>query len=538
VLVGGPEVSSDNPLVLGQRGFDIAVTGEAEDTFAALMARLLEGKDPAGMPGVAVRRPLGLTPFGPQPRAGFALADYPSPYLAGLLPVEAERSTYVETARGCRSHCTFCSYPKSSSVLRVLDVAGSATLVAGLRERGAREVTFLDPTFNHRPEFEPLLDALAAANPDRALSFFAEVRAEGLTPLHAKSLARAGFTKLEIGLQSVNRATLTRVKRGGSPEKVAAAAKMLHGEGIELLVDLIIGLPGDDAHDVARGVEFLLEHGLDGEAQVFPLSLLPGTAMRATAAEDGVVFDPAPPYRVQRTATMSGDEMLAALHAAEERLGRRLDEVPRPHLCEPAAASPARDVFALDLDDATAAARAAAASPGAQHAALWLLARDLWQRRDEALAAVRARLSVDPFATLDVVLQARQPFPLDLLDAVRACLDTGAPSYFSRALAHRGENLARRICVVLPRGADVPADWVDALRSRVTVFRDQPLREALLRAGDLGAELPAARIIDAGGGEPALRELARRADADAVAFADRAHELRWQRGVLGMGDAI
>ena len=134
--------------------------------------------------------------------------------------------------------------------------------MAALRDRGAREVTFLDPTFNHRPEFEPLLDALAAANPDRSVSFFAEVRAEGLTPAHAKSLARAGFTKLEIGLQSVNRETLKRVKRGGSPEKVAAAAKMLHDEGIALLVDLIIGLPGDTADDVSRGVEFLFEHGL------------------------------------------------------------------------------------------------------------------------------------------------------------------------------------------------------------------------------------------------------------------------------------
>src|SRR5262249_49737772 len=162
--------------------------------------------------------------------------------------------------------------PRSSNVLRVLDVQRSAGLVSSLRERGAREITFLDPTFNHRPEFEPLLDALIAANPDRSVSFFAEVRAEGLTAAHAASLARAGFTKLEIGLQSVNRDTLKRVRRGGSPEKVAAAARLLHDQGIELLVDLIIGLPGDTADDVARGVDFLRENGLGDEAQVFALS--------------------------------------------------------------------------------------------------------------------------------------------------------------------------------------------------------------------------------------------------------------------------
>src|SRR6266851_1544404 len=156
VLVGGPEVSSDNPFVLQQQGFDIAVTGEAEDSFSALMHALVAGREPAGLPGVAVRKPLGLSPFGPAPNANFPLTDYPSPYLEGLVPLDAARSTYIETVRGCRSHCTFCFYPRSSSVLRVLDVPGSAQLVSTLRARGAREVVFLDPTFNHRPEFDAL----------------------------------------------------------------------------------------------------------------------------------------------------------------------------------------------------------------------------------------------------------------------------------------------------------------------------------------------------------------------------------------------
>ncbi|HEY6876771.1 MAG TPA: cobalamin-dependent protein, partial [Polyangiales bacterium] len=66
VLVGGPEISSDNPFVLSQTGFDIAVTGEAEDTFAQVMLRLLEGADVSGLPGVAVRKGLlGLGAFGP-----------------------------------------------------------------------------------------------------------------------------------------------------------------------------------------------------------------------------------------------------------------------------------------------------------------------------------------------------------------------------------------------------------------------------------------------------------------------------------------
>ncbi|HEY6911963.1 MAG TPA: radical SAM protein [Myxococcales bacterium] len=517
VLVGGPEVGPDNASLLQQGGADVAVTGEAEHTLARIVSALLRGDSPAGIEGVSVRGPLGFSAFAPQAPASFPLADYPSPYLEGLLPVDPRRSTYVETVRGCRSHCTFCFYPRSSgSALRVLDVPGSAGLVAGLRERGAREVVFLDPTFNHRPGFEPLLDALAAINRDRALTFFAEVRAEGLTKEHARKLKLAGFDRLEIGLQSVNRETLKRVRRGGSPAMVAEAARMLHDQGIELLVDLIVGLPGDTPDDVLRGMDFLEENGLAREAQVFPLSLLPGTAMRATAGEDGVLFDPAPPYRVRRTAAFDEDALLRTLLAAEERLGRRLDEWPRPHLVEGGI-----DGFA-------------AQKPGPQHAALWFQDPDLFARRDELLRALDARLAIDPHATLDVVLCPQAPFPLDLLDAVRARLRKAPQSYASRALAHRGEDSQRRVTVLL-RGAFAP-DWIDAIREGAQVFREQTTREALLAPERLGEGLPAARITGPVS-EADFAELSRRADADCVAFADLALEAAWTERVLGFGDA-
>lgn len=519
VLIGGPEVSADNPFVLSQEGFDVAVTGEAEDTFGALMHLLLDGGDAAGLPGVAVRekgdRQLfpssspaqvsswksSLSPFSPQPTANFPLTAYPSPYLQGLVPVDPRRSTYVETVRGCRSSCTFCFYPKSSGTLRSLDVDASARLIAGLGERGAREVVFLDPTFNHRPDFEPLLDALAEVNAGGAMTFFAEVRAEGLTARHAAKLKRAGFHKLELGLQSVNRETLRRVKRGGSPEKVAGAAKLLHGEGISLLVDLIVGLPGDSAADVLRGVDFLHQHRLGDEAQVFALSLLPGTAMRATAAADGVQYDPAPPYRVTRTATMTGEELAAVLEEAERRLGRRLDEVARPHLVSGDAA-------------------------GGRHSALWARGEDLFGRREALAREIDARIAADPYCTLDVVLEARRDFPLDLVDFVRARLDAGPPSYLTRTLRARGEDLLRRIAIVVPAGAALAPGWLEAARAVAPVFVDQSVEHALAHAGELGACLPAARIT--GPVEPAQwSRLLETADADTVAFADGALEARW-----------
>lgn len=535
ILVGGPEVGPDNPFVLEADGFDVAVTGEAEAGFVALMDRLTAGADPEGLPGVAVRRGGILRPFGPEPHADFPLSDYPSPYVAGTLPVDPHRSVYLETVRGCRSQCTFCFYPRSSNVLRTLDPAASARLVADVAALGARDIVFLDPTFNHRPGFDELLDALAELNKDGSLSFFAEVRAEGLTEEHADKLARAGFTKLEIGLQSVNPRALKLSKRGGNPAQVAAAAAMLQSRGIKLLVDLIIGLPGDTPADVLLGVDFLLDHALADEAQIFPLAILPGTAMRASAAADGVTFESAPPYRAIATPTFAADDFRTTLFAAEERLGRRLDEMPRPFLVEADPGADPDDVFRVEFPAEDAAVLDRARGPAAQHVALWFVGDDLFAERRRILEIVAARLTVDPYAVLDVVLAPRRPFPLDLLDDLRARFANAAPSYLSRTLALRGEDAQRRISIVLAAGVRVPKDWGLAAAAEVPVFRDQSFAEASARPETHGDGRPGARITDGPpeDGGAAWRRLVESADPDAVVFARRGLEAAWTGILLG-----
>jgi hypothetical protein len=502
-----------------------------------LTVALLSGGDPASLPGVSVFKRGEPFLVRAAPPADFPLDAYPSPYLAGVVPIDPRRPTYVETVRGCRSACTFCFYPRSSASLRSLDPKASAELVADLASAGARDLVFLDPTFNHRPGFEELLAELAVVNKDRSLTFFGEVRAEGLTESHADALAAAGFTKLEIGLQSVNPRALKLSKRGGDPERVAAAAKMLKARGVDLLVDLIVGLPGDGPDDVARGVDFLLRHGLGEDAQVFPLALLPGTAMRAEAARDGVRFEARPPYRAIETPTFRGDALLSSLFAAEEALDRRLDETPRPFLVEPSEESGAPpDVLKLDLARSDSELETIAARGAAHHVAAWFCGDDLFFRRDAILRCVDARLRVDPFGVLDAVLMPRRPFPLDLFDLLRARFDTATASYASRVLSHRGENLLRRAAVVLPRGVRFPDDWIEAASACAPLYAETTFMEALSDARSGREEFVGVRILDAppkDDGGAAWRDLFESADPDRIAFARRDLEAAWIGLLLG-----
>ena len=161
----------------------------------------------------------------------------------------------------------------------------------------------------------------------------------------------------------------------------------------------------------------------------------------------------------------------------------------------------------------------------------------MFARRDLALRAVELRLAVDPYAVLDVVLRPEQPFPLDLVDLLRARLNSATPSYASRTLALRGENLQRRLVVVLPSERRFARDWLDALALEVPVYREQSAREAAAHAHELGDGVESARIMDTEIDRDTFHRLVQGADPGAVTFAQRRYELAWVQGVLGYGDA-
>lgn len=543
ILIGGPEVNEDNPYVLGEEGYDIAVSGEAEHSFRNLMRTILSGSSLEGLENVAYRKENGkLTSFGKQAQANFPLTDFPSPYTTGHLQVDPRRSTYLETVRGCKSQCTYCFYPKSSQNLRTLDIPETIRLISNLKEKGARELVFLDPTFNHRPGFENFLDAIALVNSDGQMSMFAELRSEGVTPKIATKLRKAGFTRVELGLQSVNEETLKRVKRYGSPHKVAEVAKMLAGEGMELLLDLIIGLPGDKPDDVERGIHFFLEHGLGEWVQAFPLSVLPGTAMRRDAEKEGLSFMPTPPYRIIQTPTFSPRDLTESLYFAEDLLERRLDEFPRPFLCAPESGKNDRmdlefsssgiRFFCSGLENAFATAKEWS---GSRHHSVWFHSENLGKDLSRIRTFIEGRINSEPFSTIDFVIPlASVPKSKEVADLV-STLESKRNSYLSRTLAHRGENLQHRLVFVIDGQKLELKNWRKNELDSVAYLIYEKLPTSKIKSLDLSEE--SFYLVDGEEVDPKDFEfLKQNMDPETITFSSRKLEERWSMEVLGYGE--
>jgi ribosomal peptide maturation radical SAM protein 1 len=247
---------------------DCVVTGEGDVAFPALIERMVSPGASSDPPGVARRTSDGVS-FGgraptvqdldtlPDPEYGdyFAAAD------AVGLPVQVFRqrvSLPYESARGCwwgaKHHCTFCGLNgtrmayRSKSPTRVLD--GFAQLAARYR---IHDFVAVDNILDMR--YIPQVFGVLADRP-REYSFFHEVKAN-LTQAQLELLSRGGVTSIQPGIESLNTRLLRLMRKGSTAIQNVCLLKWAHHFGIEVLWNILVGIPGEREEDYERQIAVL-----------------------------------------------------------------------------------------------------------------------------------------------------------------------------------------------------------------------------------------------------------------------------------------
>jgi len=329
VVLGGPEVTGDNEFLLGQDSFHVGVVGEGEQAFHELVCAMAGGRqDIRTVPGLVLRD--RGKPFSTGPRALVGdLDSLASPYLAGTIGPAPGGGMLLETVRGCPMRCTYCYYHKSSPEVRTFSVERTAAEVAWSRDHAVDEITIIDPCFARRPDMGALLSALAV-NRGPAQRVSCELNAEDLSAELVSAMVQAGLSHVEVGLQSTNPLALKNVGRRFGKGAFIRGVRMLKSAGVRVMTDVMVGLPGDSLEDVRRSIDFVVENDLCDDLSVYPLSVLPGTVLRAGASRHGIRHLSEPPYLVTSSSTMSRDDIRDAFAHVEEVSNRDLFPVELP----------------------------------------------------------------------------------------------------------------------------------------------------------------------------------------------------------------
>lgn len=319
-ILGGPEVTYEPEHFLREWPVDYVISGEGEFVLGDLIESLEKGET-ALPPGVSSRDHISTTVC----RADITrLAQLSSPYQLEEDREELKnRLVYVETSRGCPYQCQYCLSSREQGV-RYFPLDYVLDNLKYLIEAGARQIKFLDRTFNLNKEHTRAIFDFLIAHWREGLSCQFEIYADLLTDEmidYLNDRLPANYFRFEIGIQSTYEPTNQAVKRRQDfPLLAHNIRRLMAGGKIVLHLDLIAGLPHETFERFTQSFNEVFALGAK-EVQLGFLKMLRGTHLRRDADRYGYQYAEQAPYEITGNDAISAEE-LHRIHEAEHALER------------------------------------------------------------------------------------------------------------------------------------------------------------------------------------------------------------------------
>lgn len=310
IFAGGPEVTADPESILATGNFDFIITGEGEIPFTALCNRIADQKDMDGIPGLATQ---SNTVILPDNRSLKCLDSIPSPFLSGVLDTRSYSGILWQLSRGCSFSCDFCFDSRGQKSVKRFSIERLEAELKHFASTGVTQIFVLDSTFNQDVKrAKTILRMIRKIAPK--IHFHFEVRSEFIDREMAVLFSQI-ICSLQIGLQSSDPAVLKQVGRSFAKDDFKSRIDLLNESGAVFGFDLMYGLPGDNLQGFCESLDFAISL-YPNHLDIFPLAVLPGTALRARSSTLGLTHLSEPPYTLISSPTYSITEMHRAQQIA------------------------------------------------------------------------------------------------------------------------------------------------------------------------------------------------------------------------------
>ena len=247
-ITGGPEIQLDNEYLFKKDPFDIYVIGEGEKALLHLLRNIKENNNK-----IIYGNSVNFNEFLLQ------YSEITDQY-------KYDKLFYIEVERGCNFKCNYCVYGKTRDFLTKIDEQIFKSIIEKFyNKKEIEEIYLLSPTLNHNKLFfknilENLISLKEKSKSD--IQIFGELRPELLTKGDIPLLKKAGFKTIEIGIQSFNKEAIANINRNSNKFQLKDLAYLLLENGIDLIIDFIIGLPGETFNSMIETIQLLDKYNL------------------------------------------------------------------------------------------------------------------------------------------------------------------------------------------------------------------------------------------------------------------------------------
>lgn len=176
---------------------------------------------------------------------------------------------------GCPNMCVFCNQRTISGVesFRIEELKSTIdTALSTIGDGVETEIAFFGGSFTgiERGLMTKLLET-AGEYVDRGLvgSIRCSTRPDYIDEEILEILKKYGVKTVELGLQSTSDKVLTATKRGHTFEDERRACRLIREAGLELVGQMMIGLPESSIEDEINTARFIIDSGASG-ARIYP----------------------------------------------------------------------------------------------------------------------------------------------------------------------------------------------------------------------------------------------------------------------------
>ncbi len=292
VVMGGVHASSLYKQILENFPVDIICIGEGEETIVELLDVLEKGKSLDRIKGIAYRKGEKIIRTAPREfikdldSIPFPKHDFFKDY------IDKKKTAYVITSRGCPMKCIFCSTShywgitwRARSAKNVVD-----ELEILVKKFGVKHVFFHDDTFTL--DNQRVIDICKGIE-ERGLKFTwnCSARVNPISEEMLRWMARTGCKWISFGVESGSPKLLKTIRKRITPEQVIHAFRLARKVGIEPVMFLFVGTPGENQETIRETMNLIDETDSKNILDVGILEIYPNTPLYELAKRQGIIND-------------------------------------------------------------------------------------------------------------------------------------------------------------------------------------------------------------------------------------------------------
>lgn len=287
IVIGGVGFSIFSESILKYTNADFGIRGDGETAIISLFRQLQNARKFTEVPGLIWQKDGKIysnSPSWPDPISLITARDF----IDNRSYFENGGQCGLETKRGCNRNCIYCADPLAKGTkLRLRDPSEIAREVQSLLSQGIDVLHFCDSEFNiPRNHAYAICEEFIRRSLGNRIRWYTYMSPVPFDEELAGKMAQAGCAGIDFTGDSACPSMLKTYQQQHNKEDLASMVRICRSHNIAVMIDLLLGGPGETPQTVQETIDFIKQINPDCAGAALGIRIYPNTTMGNIVAQE------------------------------------------------------------------------------------------------------------------------------------------------------------------------------------------------------------------------------------------------------------